>query len=388
MNGSTGRILTTHTGSLPRPPDLLRLLTDQGFGSPYDERELAARVKEAVVEAVKAQVDAGIDIVSDGEMSKPSFFGYVAERLTGFGGQAGGFALRDVVEYPGSFGGRPRTGEETPAMLRPGNDGPVSYVGRPQLETDLANLREAAGAAGATATFMPAVAPGTVVQNMPSTHYPSRSAYLYALADALAEEYRAIAEAGVTLQVDCPDLAMDRHVEFWDSSVDEFRTHIQEHVEVLNHALQGISEDRVRVHVCWGNYPGPHHLDVPLRDILDIVYEIKAGAISIEGANPRHEHEWRVFEEFPLPDGKKLIPGVIDDNSPYVEHPEVVAQRLLRYARVAGGENLIAGTDCGFGTMGTGSVVPGVVYAKLRSLAEGARLASKELFSGTEVTAP
>jgi 5-methyltetrahydropteroyltriglutamate--homocysteine methyltransferase len=228
---------------------------------------------------------------------------------------------------------------------------------------------------------MPAASPGCVVQIMPTTHYGSRREYLFALADALRAEYRAIVEAGYALQVDCPDLAMGRHVEFGDRPLGEFMANLELHVEALNHGLEGIDPERVRVHVCWGNYAGPHHHDVALRDILDVVYRVNANGISVEAANPRHEHEWEVFAELPPPPGKYVIPGVIDSCTNYIEHPELVAQRIVRYANLLGRENVIAGTDCGFSTFaGSSVVVPDVAYAKLASLAEGARLASRELW--------
>lgn len=387
MKRSTDRILTTHCGSLPRPPELMPLLQDRGFGRKVDAAAFAAAVKAAVKDVVGRQLAAGVDIVSDGEMSKIGFFNYVKDRLTGFTGQSGAFMPRDLADYPEAaqrMFGREAAGGPSLATVRPGNDGGITYTGTDQLEADIANLREAVAGRGVEA-FLPAVAPGTVVQNMATTHYPTRTAYLYALADALRVEYRAISGAGLLLQVDCPDLAMDRHAEFADAPIDEFRRHIAEHVEVVNHALAGIDPARVRVHVCWGNYPGPHHRDVALEEIIDIVYRLRADGISVEAANPRHEHEWLVFKDHPLPDGRYLIPGVIDTNSTYIEHPMVVSQRLQRFAGVVGKENLVAGTDCGFGTMATGTLVPKVVYAKLVSLAEGARQATAELWSQAPV---
>ena len=382
------RIPTTHCGSLPRPPSVLALLADRAFGRPLDEVAFAAEVKVAVADAVAWQIQAGVDIVSDGEMSKIGFFNYVKDRLTGFGGESGAFMPRDLAEFPEAarrMFAREASGGPSLATVRPGNDGEISYAGGSQLQADIANLKAAVKGTPVDA-FLPAVAPGTVVQNMATTHYESRSRYLYALADALRVEYRSIAAAGLLLQVDCPDLAMDRHAEFADAPIDVFRRQISEHVEVVNHALRGIDPAQVRVHVCWGNYPGPHHLDVPLEEIVDIVYRLEAAGISIEAANPRHAHEWTVFKDHPLPDGRYLIPGVIDTNSTYVEHPRVVAQRLERYAAVIGKENLVAGTDCGFGTMASGTLAPEVVYAKLASLSAGARLASAGLWRTAPVS--
>lgn len=368
----TDRVLTTHAGSLPRPPELLAL---------YDEGHRVGPdlLRAAVDEAVRRQLEAGIDIPSDGEMGKPGFANYVKDRMTGFGGDSKPFVARDVLDFPGlaeRLYGRPQ-GART---RRPGNDGEIRYIGQEQLAADLANFRAAVGDRDA---FLPAASPGCVVQIMSTTHYPTRRDYLYALAEALREEYRAIVDAGFTLQVDCPDMAMMRHVEYADATLEEFRAVVALHVEALNHGLEGIDPDHVRVHVCWGNYAGPHHRDVALRDVLDLVYEVRASGISIEAANPRHEHEWTVFADMPLPEGRYLIPGVIDSCTNYIEHPEVVAQRIGRFAQVVGRENIVAGTDCGFGTFaGFSAVVPDIAYAKLATLAEGARIASAKLWGG------
>jgi 5-methyltetrahydropteroyltriglutamate--homocysteine methyltransferase len=383
MDRSTERILTTHTGSLPRPPELLRLLNDRAEGGPVDGAAFRERVRSATSDAVRRQVDAGIDIVSDGEMGKRGFANYVMDRMTGFGGEDQGrlFAPRDVLDFPEMaqrlFGGQPAT-----RAVRPGNDAPVEYVGRDALAADLEDLGTALSSlSGADAAFVPAASPGCVVQIMGSTHYATRRDYLFALAEALRVEYLAIVGAGYTLQVDCPDLAMGRHVEFGDRGLDEFLANAELHVEALNHGLEGIDPERVRVHVCWGNYAGPHHRDVPLRDILDVVLRVNAAGISIEAANPRHAHEWKVFETAPLPAGRYLIPGVVESCTNYVEHPELVAERIVRFARVVGRENVVAGTDCGFSTFaGSSAVVPDIAYAKLASLAEGAKLASAELW--------
>jgi 5-methyltetrahydropteroyltriglutamate--homocysteine methyltransferase len=381
MKRSTERILTTHTGSLPRPPGLLQLLVDRAEGRPVDRGALREAARSAVRAAVRRQVEAGVDVVSDGEMSKPGFANYVQDRMTGFGGENdASFSLSDVRDYP-DLAALIQRGSPGTRRSRPGNDGPIEYVGRDDLAADLDDLAAALRDEPVAEAFVPAASPGCVVQIMPSTHYPTRRDYLFALADALGVEYRAITGAGHTLQVDCPDLAMGRHVEFADRPLTEFLANVELHVEALNRALVGIDPDRVRVHVCWGNYPGPHHRDVPLRDILDAVYRVSAGAISVEAANPRHEHEWAVFAELPPPPDRILIPGVIDSCTNTIEHPELVAQRIVRFARVVGRENVVAGTDCGFGTFaGWSPVVPDIAYAKLASLAEGARLASRELW--------
>jgi len=384
MMRSTERILTTHTGSLARPPELLELLSARAEGRPVDEAAFRSQVRTAIAEAVRRQAEAGIDVVSDGEMGKAGFANYVMDRMTGFGGEDSGllFRPRDVLDFPELgrrlFGSQPST-----RARRPANDGAISYVGAAELAGDLSAFASALEGVTVADAFLPAASPGCVVQIMPSTHYGSRREYLFALADALRTEYLAIVEAGYTLQVDCPDLAMGRHVEFGDRPLAEFMANLELHVEALNHGLEGIDPDRVRVHVCWGNYAGPHHRDVALREILDVIYRVNASGISVEAANPRHEHEWTVFAELPPPAGKYVIPGVIDSCTNYIEHPELVAQRITRYARVLGRENVVAGTDCGFATFaGFSAVVPDVAYAKLASLAEGARLASEELWAG------
>ena len=383
MKRSTERILTTHSGSLPRPPDLAAALLDSD-GSPSDSNHIRELVRDAVREVVHRQVAAGIDVVSDGEMGKPGFAHYVKDRLTGFQGQAAPrpFRPRDLLDFP-EVARRlfVADGKELPRPSMPTNDGPIAYIGWDELAADLDTLSAEVENQSVAEAFLPAVSPGCVAMLMGTTHFDSRRDFLYALADALREEYRAIVGRGLLLQIDCPDLALGRHLEFSDLSMAEFRGAIELHVEALNHALEGIDPDRVRIHVCWGNYPGPHHHDVPLADILEILYQVNANALSIEGANPRHEHEWAVFEEIPLPADKVLIPGVIDTCTNYIEHPETVAQRIERYARVVGRERVIAGTDCGFATMaGRSAVVPDVAYAKLASLAEGARRASSRLW--------
>ena len=379
---STDRILTTHTGSLPRPAGLLQLVADRAEGRGVDPAAFRDAVRTAVRDVVRRQVEVGIDIPSDGEMGKLGFANYVQDRMTGFGGEvAGAGPPRDVLDFPDLAREHANRGRSAPRARRPGNDGEIRYTGRDQLDADLDNMRAALMDVPTAGAFLPAASPGCVVQIMPSTHYPTRGAYLYALADALREEYRAIPEAGFTLQVDCPDLAMGRHWEFADASLSDFRDNIELHVEALNHGLGGVDPELVRVHICWGNYAGPHHRDVALRDILDVIYRINASGISIEGANPRHAHEWKVFQELPPPDDKYLVPGVIESCNNYVEHPEAVAQRIVRYAGVVGRENVVAGTDCGFSTFaGWSAVAPDVAYAKLASLAEGARIASAELW--------
>ncbi len=383
MKRSTERILTTHTGSLPRPAALAAALLGSD-GSLSDGEHLRERVRAAVREAVQRQVAAGIDVISDGEMGKPGFAHYVKDRLSGFQGPAAPrpFAPRDLLDFP-EVAQRLffSDGKELSRPAMPTNDGPIAYIGWDQLAADLDALSAEIENQPVGEAFLPAVSPGSVAMLMGTTHYSSRRDFLDALGEALGEEYRAIASRGFLLQVDCPDLALGRHLEFSKMSISEFRAEIELHVEVLNRALEGIDPERVRVHVCWGNYPGPHHHDVPLAEILDILYRVNANGLSIEGANPRHEHEWAVFAEIPLPPEKVLIPGVIDTCTNAIEHPETVAQRIDRYVSVVGRERVIAGTDCGFATIaGRSAVVPDVAYAKLASLAEGSRLATARLW--------
>jgi 5-methyltetrahydropteroyltriglutamate--homocysteine methyltransferase len=382
MKHSTERILTTHTGSLPRPEGLAQLMIAKEQGKTIDVKDLADNVRTAVAEIVKHQVDVGIDIISDGEMSKIGFANYVKDRLSGFGGKSNPVVAQDVLDHPDlrvrMF--RRNEGDES-RYFTPACNGPITLRDKDAVHQDIANLRSALQGVGAEEVFLPAASPGTIAQVMQNYYYPTQEAYLYALADAMRYEYKAIVAAGFLIQLDCPDLAMQRHTRYATASIDEFRKQVQQNIEVLNYALIGIPAEQVRVHVCWGNYPGPHHRDVPLKDIIDLLFKIQGDAFSIEAANPRHEHEWKVFEYVRLPEGKLLIPGVIDTCSTYIEHPEVIAQRIVRFAQIVGRENVIAGTDCGFGTfLGTSVIAPSVAWDKLRSLAEGARLASEELW--------
>jgi 5-methyltetrahydropteroyltriglutamate--homocysteine methyltransferase len=379
MKRSTERILTSHTGSLPRPDNLVQLMIAREQGKAVDASELAETVRNAVADAVKHQVAAGIDIISDGEMSKIGFANYVKDRLTGFGGQSNPLIAQDILDHPDLY--VLRRNEGGGRNFIPACTGPISLRDRDAVHRDIANLKAALQEVQPEGVFMPAASPGAIAQVMENNYYPTQEAYLYALADAMRYEYQTIVAAGFSLQLDCPDLAMQRHVRFAGASIDEFRKYLQQGVEVLNYATSDIPPERLRVHVCWGNYPGPHHRDVPLKEIIDLLLKIRGDALSIEAANPRHEHEWNVFEHTRLPAGKILIPGLIDSCSNYIEHPEVVAQRIVRFARVVGRENVIAGTDCGFDTFaGASAVAPSVAWAKLQSLAEGARFASQELW--------
>jgi 5-methyltetrahydropteroyltriglutamate--homocysteine methyltransferase len=381
MKRSDTRFLTTHTGSLPRPDDLVRAMYAREEGVPIDGPALAARICAAVDDVVKKQVAAGVDVVNDGEMSKPSYATYVKDRLNGFGGTGNTFVYQDLADFPNLakrvFGDPGRSRRKTPAC-----NGPISARRDGAAEADAANLAGALATVAATEAFMSAASPGVVSLFFRNDHYPSHEAYLYAIADAMRHEYETIAEAGFILQIDCPDLAMGRHIQYANLDLAEFRKRAQLHVEALNHALANIAPERLRIHLCWGNYEGPHHCDVPLRDIIDIVFMAQPCGISFEAANPRHAHEWTVFEHVKLPDGKVLIPGVIESKSNFIEHPELIAQRIGRYARLVGRDNVIAGSDCGYGTwVGQAAVDPDVVWAKLAAMAEGARIATREFWT-------
>jgi 5-methyltetrahydropteroyltriglutamate--homocysteine methyltransferase len=381
MQRSEQRILTTHTGSLPRPPDLVQMMLAQEAGVPVDRAALTGRVQSAVGEIVDRQLETGLAVIDDGEVSKPSYSTYVKDRLTGFNGEShamvGNVDGEDFPEWGAAHAAvRGRRGIRMPAC-----NGPISVADPEAVRHDIANLKAALNGKQPAEVFMTAVSPGQISRFQPNEYYPSHEAYLYALADAMKHEYRAIVDAGFLLQLDCPDLASGRNSTFAHAPLEDFLKAVELHIEALNYAVEGLPEDCIRMHLCWGNYAGPHHRDVPLKEILPLVFKAKPQAISFEAANPRHEHEWRLFEQVKLPEGKILIPGVIDSCSNYVEHPEVVAQRITRFANVVGRENVIAGTDCGFGTfVGSGDVDPQVAWAKLGSLVEGAQIASKELW--------
>ncbi|HTW86544.1 MAG TPA: cobalamin-independent methionine synthase II family protein [Candidatus Binataceae bacterium] len=385
MKRSDHRILTTHTGSLPRPADLLAMIDEREAGALHDRAQLERRIAAAVAETVKHEAEIGIDVINDGEMGKVGYSTYPKDRLTGFEGPlapAGGHLESDVADFPGfiqsflSAQGRPVTG-----LKRPQCNGPISYRNRDELEGDLKNFKDALVGVKAEETFMTAASPGVIAFFLGNTYYQSHEAYLAALADAMKVEYEAIYRAGFILQLDCPDLAAGHHVQFSDARLDGFRRNPELHIEALNHAVAGIPPERVRLHLCWGNYEGPHHRDIALAKIIDAVYRARPAGISYEASNPRHEHEWTVFKDHKLPDGKVLIPGVIDSVSNFIEHPELVAQRICNLARVVGRENVIAGTDCGFGTFaGSSAVDPDIAWHKLRALVEGAQIATGELW--------
>jgi 5-methyltetrahydropteroyltriglutamate--homocysteine methyltransferase len=380
MQCSTDRFLTTHTGSLPRPEDLIRMMYAKEEGVPVDAGALAARVRAAVADVVKKQAEAGIDLINDGEMSKPSYATYVKDRLEGFGGTGNTFVYQDLAAFPKLekrvFGDPGRSRRKTPACNAPlgVRDTKAAQVDVDNLKTALANVPSRGG-------FMSAASPGVVSLFFRNDYYKDFETYIYAIAEAMRHEYEAVANAGFVLQVDCPDLGMGRHIQYADLSLADFRKRAQLHVEALNHALKNIPPEQLRMHLCWGNYEGPHHCDVPLADVIDIVFSARPDAISFEAANPRHAHEWTLFERVKLPDGKVLIPGVIESKSNFIEHPELIAQRIGRYANLVGAENVIAGSDCGYGTwVGQAAVDPDVVFAKLKAMADGAAIATRQFW--------
>ena len=380
MKRSTNRFLTTHTGSLPRPNDLIRTMFAKEEGVAVDRSALDERIKSAVAEIVANQRRAGIDIVNDGEMSKPSYATYIKDRLAGFGGTSNSFVYQDLVDFPELarrvFGDPGRARRKTPAC-----NAAITTRDRDAVHTDIANLQAALHATGATEGFLTAASPGLISLFFRNDYYKSTEEYLYAIAGAMREEYEAVTAAGLILQLDCPDLAMGRHIQHADLSLDAFRKAAQLHIEVLNFAVARIPPEQLRMHLCWGNYEGPHHHDVPLASIIDLVFTARPSGISFEAANPRHAHEWELFERVKLPEGKVLIPGMLESKSNFIEHPELVAQRIGRYASLVGRENVIAGTDCGYGTwVGQAAVDPDVVWAKLAALTEGAHLASEKFW--------
>ena len=377
MKRSTERFLTTHTGSLPRPHDLVRMMYAKEEGVPVEPEALARRIATAVAEVVQKQVDAGIDVINDGEMSKPSYATYIKDRLNGFGGTGNTFVYQDLADFPvlekRVFGDPGRSRRKTPAC-----NAAVSVRDAAAARTDVAHLDAARAAVATQDAFLTAASPGVVSLFFRNDHYPSDEAYLEAIGEAMRPEYETIAEAGIVLQIDCPDLGMGRHIQYAALSLAEFRRKAQLHVEALNHALRNIAPEQLRMHLCWGNYEGPHHCDVPLADVIDIVFRARPSALALEAANPRHAHEWKLFETVELPEGKVLIPGVIESKSNFVEHPELVAQRIGRYANLVGRENVMAGSDCGYGTwVGQAAVDADVVWAKMAAMAEGARIATR-----------
>ncbi|MFZ2005549.1 MAG: cobalamin-independent methionine synthase II family protein [Stellaceae bacterium] len=383
MKTSTDRILTTHVGSLPRPAALRELLVKKDKGEPYDKAALDRAVKQAVADIVRRQAETGVDIVDDGEMSKPGYSTYIADRLTGFAGHEPAKPRLDTGPHPNFNAAYARmTGENV--ARRAVCVGPIEWRDREPLQQDIANLKAAAAQVSVADVFMTAASPGLVPVFQSNRHYPSHEAYVEAVAAAMQEEYEAIVGAGFVLQLDCPDLAMARHTSFQDLNETNFLKRAAFHVEVLNHALRNVPAEMSRIHICWGNYEGPHDHDIDFRKVAPILVKAKPMALVVEAANPRHAHEWAVWkDEVKLPDDKILIPGVLDTSTNYVEHPELVAERICRFADIVGRERVIAGSDCGFGTFaGYGKLDPDISFKKLKAMADGAAIASKRLWGG------
>ena len=380
MENSSNRILTTHVGSLPRPKRVADLLFAKDRDEDYDKTEFDRAIADGVKEAVARQLEAGIDVISDGEMSKISYATYIKERISGFEGDAPRSPPQDLQDYPSFLERRAEIGA-TPNYKRPKCTGEITPTDSEPLEKDLKNFHDALHNANFAEGFMNSASPGVIALFQPNEHYTSHEKYLEALAEAMRVEYEGIVDAGFLLQLDSPDLGLGRHTMFADKSEEDYQRLAGLHVEVLNHALRNIPADRVRMHVCWDNYEGPHHYDVPMSLVLPIVLHANIGALLFEASNPRHAHEWTTFRDCELPDDLLLIPGVIDSTTNFVEHPELVAERICRFADIVGRERVIAGSDCGFATFaGFGAVDGEIAYAKLATMAEGARIASDRLW--------
>lgn len=384
MKISTDRILTTHVGSLPRPPELFDLLIAEDSGADYDPGDLEAAIASGVSATVARQIEAGVDIVSDGELSKSSYTHYVKHRLDGVNSGAkgsppgGGGGPKDMQEHPDAAGGGTARGLLAPVVC----DGPVSYSTTGPVERDIANLKAAIGSASVGDAFINAASPATLAHFIRNEHYASNDEFMTALAEAMQTEYEAIHNAGLLVQIDAPDLAMVRHMSYQDKSDSEFVAIAERNIEALNHATANIPRDRMRMHVCWGNYPGPHTHDIPVSNIIPVIAKARPQAVLFEGANPAHAHEWEDWAAAKLPDDLILVPGVIDTTTNLVENPRLIAQRIARYAGIVGRERVLAASDCGFGTVaGRDVVAHSVVWKKLANLAEGAALVSKSLWS-------
>lgn len=375
------RILTTHTGSLPRPDDLIQMMWAKGDGIPVDEQALAERVASAVKEIVDKQIAAGVSVINDGEMSKSSYAIYVKDRLNGFGGESiQNYHFEDLVDYPKSTdlvaanpGRRKRTA--------PACNAPISVKDEDAAALDIVNLKNAVVNTDVTGTFSSAASPGVVSLFFGNEYYATDEEYVFAIAEVMRHEYEAIAAAGMTLQLDCPDLAMGCHTAYANLEPEDLRKRLEMNIEALNHGVRNIPAEQLRMHLCWGNYPGPHHKDVAMADIIDVVWSAKPRTVLFEAANPRHAHEWTLFEDIKVPDDKVICPGVIECQSNYIEHPELVAQRIERYANLVGRERVMAGVDCGFSIhVGMQGIDPDVAWAKLAALAQGAEIATSRLW--------
>ena len=379
MQRSEGRILTSHTGSLPRPDDLVELLFRNDAGTLERRDLLDRRVSEAVAEVVQTQVRHGVDIVNDGEIGKVGYATYIKDRLTGFEGQSKPRPKPlEWDEFPEFYSRR----AAEPAVQTPACSAPITWHGDGEIQRDISTLKAALEAAQSSDAFMTSISPGGIWYILPNEYYPSDEAYVFAAAEAMRAEYMAVYEAGLVLQLDCPDLAGGRNrPQYAHASVDDFRRMVAMHIQALNHAVADIPPERMRMHVCWGNYEGPHLSDVPLADIIDLLYQARPAGLVLEASNPRHEHEWTAFRDHPLPQEKVLVTGVLDSTTNFVEHPELVAQRIGRFAEVIDRERVIAGTDCGFATFAGRRVVdPRIVWLKFDAMAEGARIASHRLW--------
>ena len=381
MERSTDRILTTHVGSLPRPADVTEVLFARDRGEALDPQSSADTLARAVRNAVRRQREAGVDVVNDGEMNKISYATYIKDRISGFAGDTPREPGQDLLDFPGLLRKLADSGA-TAKYKRPRCVGEIRPTDERPLATDLGNLSAAlAQEPGATEAFMNAASPGVIALFQPNDFYPTADEYLEAIAEAMRREYETIVAAGILLQIDAPDFGMGRHTMYKDRSEEDYLALADRHVDVLNHALRNVPSDRVRMHMCWGNYEGPHHHDIAMERLLPVVLKVHADGLLFEAANPRHAHEWTVFRDIELPPEKVLIPGVLDSTTNYIEHPHLVAERLCRFADVVGRDRVIAGTDCGFGTFaGFGPVEPEITYRKLASMAEGARIASDRLW--------
>jgi 5-methyltetrahydropteroyltriglutamate--homocysteine methyltransferase len=384
MKTSTERILTTHVGSLPRSKAVTDVVFAHEHGTLEDVAGAARTIREAVFEVVRLQAEAGVDVVSDGEMSKISYATYIKDRITGFEGDSPRTAPQDLEEFPG-FLKRQASSGGTPTYSRPCCVGEINVKDMGPVREDIANFQVSLESSNVSEGFMNAASPGVIALFQPNHHYPDHESYLEALAEAMRPEYEAITDAGLVLQLDSPDLGLGRHMMFKNKSEEEYQRLAALHVEVLNHATRNIDPGRMRLHVCWGNYEGPHHCDAPMATVLPIALKARPQALLFESSNPRHAHEWTTFRDADIPDDKILVPGVLDSTTNFVEHPELVAERICRFANIVGRERVMAGTDCGFSTFaGFGAVDQDIVYAKLRAMADGARIASQRLWARSD----